>query len=337
VEKIRQYGGTRAEGALSTAFQNLLNEYCKTKNFILVTEHAYQTKKGARVIPDGTVKDALRLDWGYWESKDEYDNLDEEIEKKLKAGYPDTNILFEDSQTAVLIQEGSEVMRVPMDDPDKLDSIISTFINYERPEVRDFRAAIEQFKQDIPSVSDTLRAMIESESKTNGAFKESFNNFWELCKESINVLITKEDIREMLIQHILTEEIFVTIFNESQFHRENNIARELSKVEETFFVGNTKRNVLSTIDRYYVVIKRAASGIVDHHEKQKFLKVIYENFYKAYNPKGADRLGIVYTPNEIVRFMVESADYLVNKHFGRLNMVDSLPRKNYPQQSLQEM
>ncbi|MBU6230862.1 MAG: N-6 DNA methylase, partial [Cyanobacteria bacterium REEB459] len=47
-------------------------------------------------------------------------------------------------------------------------------------------------------------------------------------------------------------------------------------------------------------------------------KAVYENFYKAYNPKAADRLGIVYTPNEIVRFMIESADYLTHKHFGKL-------------------
>ena len=45
--------------------------------------------------------------------------------------------------------------------------------------------------------------------------------------------------------------------------------------------------------------------------------MVYENFYKAYNPKGADRLGIVYTPNEIVSFMIQSADYLLEKHFGR--------------------
>ena len=60
-----------------------------------------------------------------------------------------------------------------------------------------------------------------------------------------------------------------------------------------------------------------AAQIGSHHEKQTFLKVIYENFYKVYNPKAADRLGVVYTPNEIVRFMIESADHLVFKHFGR--------------------
>ncbi|WP_287277585.1 MULTISPECIES: hypothetical protein [unclassified Okeania] len=62
------------------------------------------------------------------------------------------------------------------------------------------------------------------------------------------------------------------------------------------------------------MIKRKAASIYNHHEKQEFLKVVYENFYKSYNPLGADRLGIVYTPSEIVRFMIESVDYLVDKH-----------------------
>lgn len=317
IEKTKQYAGTGKESTIRWAFHHLLNEYCRPRHFRVEAEISVDGSKGRAVRPDGTLKDALRLDWGYWESKDESDDLDEEIKKKFGKGYPDSNILFEDSVTAVLIQQGREVMRVPMREPYKLDAIITAFINYERPEVKDFRTAIEAFKEDIPKVLQTLREMIEGELKANHVFQRAFKAFWALTKESINPEITKEDIREMLIQHVLTEEIFVSIFNESQFHRENNIARELAKMEETFFTGKTKRQVLSALDRYYNVIKAKAAGIYDHHEKQKFLKVIYENFYKAYNPKGADRLGIVYTPNEIVRFMIESADYLVHKHFNR--------------------
>jgi predicted helicase len=71
------------------------------------------------------------------------------------------------------------------------------------------------------------------------------------------------------------------------------------------------------MEPYYAAIRSAGAQIGTHHEKQTFLKVIYENFYKVYNPKAADRLGVIYTPNEIVRFMIESADYLCEKHFGR--------------------
>jgi predicted helicase len=68
---------------------------------------------------------------------------------------------------------------------------------------------------------------------------------------------------------------------------------------------------------YYAAIRAAAAQITSHSEKQTFLKLIYEQFYKVYNPKAADRLGVVYTPNEIVRFMIEGADWLCEKHFGK--------------------
>ncbi|WP_413172143.1 N-6 DNA methylase [Anabaena azotica] len=318
VEKIIQYGGSRKETSIRVAFQNLLNEYCKPRDFLLIPELDYKLPNGKIVYPDGTIKDALRLDWGYWESKDQYDKLDEEIEKKLNKGYPDSNILFEDSQTAVLIQSGQETQRVSMSDADAVDGIITSFINYVRPEVRDFREAIEIFKEDLPTILNSLRDLIDSQGVNNKSFLTARDKFWGICKESINPEITLFDIREMMIQHILTEDIFINIFNESQFHTENNVAGELQGIIATFFTGSVKKNTLGTIERYYAVIRRTAANIYNHQEKQKFLKALYENFYKAYNPKAADRLGIVYTPNEIVRFMIESVDFLVHKHFGKL-------------------
>lgn len=318
VEKIIQYGGSRKETSIRVAFQNLLNEYCKPRDFLLIPELDYKLPNGKIVYPDGTIKDALRLDWGYWESKDQYDKLDEEIEKKLNKGYPDSNILFEDSQTAVLIQSGQETQRVTMRDADAVDSIINNFINYVRPEVRDFREAIDTFRQDLPIILDSLRKLIKCQEGNNILFENARDKFFNICQKSINPEITLLDIQEMIIQHILTEDIFINIFSESQFHQENNVARELQGVISTFFTGSLKRNTLGSIERYYAVIRRTAANIVNHQEKQKFLKALYENFYKAYNPKAADRLGIVYTPNEIVRFMIESTDFLVHKHFGKL-------------------
>ena len=318
LDRILRFGGSRNETAVRSAFYNLLNEYAHKRDLELVTEISCMGTKGKPVTPDGIVKNVLRLDYGYWESKDETDDLDEEINKKLKKGYPTSNILFEDSSTAVLIQQNVEVMRVDMRDASKLDKILTELMSYEHPEVKSFNEAIEHFKQDIPVIVETLYEMIESQNKTNKAFQSTINSFYKLCKEAINPGITFADIREMLIQHILTEEIFISVFSDAQFHHDNNVAKELNKVEETFFTGQTKRQTLDSIKNYYEMIKVHATSIVSHHEKQKFLKIIYENFYKAYNPKGADKLGIVYTPNEIVRFIIEGSDYLLHKHFGRI-------------------
>src|SRR5581483_6649934 len=93
--------------------------------------------------------------------------------------------------------------------------------------------------------------------------------------------------------------------------------KELYALENTFFTGKVKHDTLAGLRHYYAALKSAAALVPTHHQKQNFLKTIYENFYKVYNKKAADRLGVVYTPNEIVRFMVESADWLCQKHFGR--------------------
>ena len=121
----------------------------------------------------------------------------------------------------------------------------------------------------------------------------------------------------MLLQHILTQDIFLRVFAEDQFHRENNVARRLDALEQTFFTGDLRRNAVDRLRFYYGAIGRAADEIADYAEKQQFLKAIYEDFYKAYNPAAADRLGVVYTPNEVVDFIIRGADYLLRKHFGR--------------------
>ena len=317
LEKIIHFGGSKKETAIRNSFYNLLNEYARSKDLMLIPEISTKNKAGKIITPDGTIKDSIRNDWGYWESKDESDDINEEIRKKFDKGYPSDNILFEDSQTAVLYQHGEEVMRRDMRDEEQLHEILTKFLSYERPEVSDFREAIEKFKEDIPKVTVAIREIIEAQEMTNPELQKAQESFLEMAKASINPEINKEDVKEMMIQHILSADIFNTIFDEPHFHEENNIARELNKVINTFFTGAIRRQTLGQIKHYYDTINARAASIADHHEKQKFLKVVYENFYKGYNPKAADRLGIVYTPNEIVQFMIRSTDYLLHKHFGK--------------------
>jgi predicted helicase len=317
VENLKHRGGTINESSLRTAFQKLLDTYAKSKDLKLVAEVGVVGKRNKVVYPDGTLKDNLRQDWGYWESKDEADDLDLEVQKKFAKGYPDDNILFEDGKNAVLYRNGNLECRAVFKDEVALDKILRSFTSYQRPEVAEFRKAIERFKHDIPDVTEALREMIMTKAEQKSQYISKMNAFLTLCKEVINPNITKEDIREMVIQHILTADIFNTIFDEPHFHRENNIARELNALTETFFTREVRNSTLAGIKHYYDTINAKAAQIADHHEKQMFLKVVYETFYKSYDPKKADRLGVVYTPNEIVRFMIESTDYLLGKHFGK--------------------
>ncbi|TAD98904.1 MAG: DNA methyltransferase, partial [Bacteroidetes bacterium] len=316
LHRAKQFGGSKNETSIRNAFLNLVNGLARPKNLELITEISIKSTIGTTVRPDGVLRNILQLDYGFWESKDTKDDIFEEIDEKFKKGYPKNNIIFEDTQTAVLFQEG-KMSQVDMSNPDKLLALLNQFITYERPEVQEFNTAISRFSEDLPAVLSALRKMIDSEMQNNKAFSQSNVNFLQICKSSINPNLTQKDVWEMLIQHILTEEIFMSIFQNVDYHRENNIAQSLYEVEKTFFIGQSKQNLLASIRPYYNTIKSRANELISHVEKQKFLKTIYENFYKAYNPKGADRLGIVYTPNEIVKFMIESTDILLDKHFNK--------------------
>jgi predicted helicase len=317
VEELIHYGGFRNESQLRKAFEGLLDQYARSRNLVLVPEVEFTTMRGHKVYPDGTLKDALRQDWGYWESKDEKDDLTAEIDSKFAKGYPSFNILFEDSRTAVLYQGGEKVMWADFNNAPTLDELLTLFVGYERPEVHEFHKAIEQFSADVPALAKTLREIIDEQYAGNINFKNALEEFLVLCKKAINPNIEMADVREMIIQHVLTEDIFMRVFDEADFHRENIIARKLQEVAGTFYTGATKHDIEFRIAPYYETINARAAQISDHHEKQKFLKALYEKFYKAYNPKAADRLGVIYTPDEIVRFMIEGADHLVDKHFDK--------------------
>jgi predicted helicase len=171
--------------------------------------------------------------------------------------------------------------------------------------------------EQVPAVLNALRDMIDAAERDNPVFRPAAIKFLKHAQETINPNVGWADIREMLIQHILTEEIFSQVFDNSDFHRHNNVAKQLYALEETFFAGGLKHKTMAGLRPYYAAIKSAAALVSSHYEKQTFLKIIYENFYKVYDRKKADRLGVAYTPNEIVRFMVEGADWLCQKHFGK--------------------
>lgn len=321
LDLLKKVGGTHRETVVREAFKDLLKGWGKQHDLVFIPEYKLDSATKDTRFVDGALLHEVRVPFGYWEAKDAKDNLDDEIAHKFKRGYPQDNIIFDDSTQAVLIQDGTRVMRCEVTDVKALEKLLRLFFAYERAAIADFRKAVDQFKTDLPTVLKSLREMIDAQQASNKAFRDASATFLLHAQEAINPGLADADVREMLIQHILTEEIFSKVFDDSDFHHQNNVARKLYELEGTFFTGGLKKTTLKGLEPYYAAIRAAAAQIGSHAEKQTFLKVIYENFYKVYNAKAADRLGVVYTPNEIVRFMIEGADWLCEKHFGR-NLID---------------
>lgn len=300
------------EMSIRSAFQSLLDSYSEEYNYTFIPE----LKAINNTRPDGTIKTNLGGDFGHWEAKDLKDDLEEEIRKKANRGYSLKNVIFENSKDAILYQDEKIVLKAHIDNPKELDRVIHSFFSYQTEDIKSFNNATEDFAKILPLIINDLRNLIDKASVENPDYIRKRNEFLDNARKVINPEVTVEDIREILIQHILTIEIFNSIFDERYFASDNSIAKEVEEIISTFFKGAIRNNHLNRIQNYYKIVKTHAVKIDDHRTKKKFLISMYEQFYKIYNPEEADKNGIIYTPLEIVDFMIESVDILLKRHFG---------------------
>jgi hypothetical protein len=135
---LRELAAFRAdnEGATETAFGRLLADTARNVGWTLLPKQSMKAG-GKTIIPDGTLRD-LFLVRGHWEAKDTSDDLDVEIKKKVKKGYPLTNIIFEDTREAVLYQKGRAARRFALADPQGVADLLNEFYAYAEPDVEGF-------------------------------------------------------------------------------------------------------------------------------------------------------------------------------------------------------
>ena len=135
---------------------------------------------------------------------------------------------------------------------------------------------------------------------------------------AINPNLSKAAVEEMLIQHLLTERIFRTVFNNPDFTRRNTIAREIENVIEVLIGQTYSRDAfLKVLNPFYLAIEQAALLCQDFSQKQQFLNTVYEQFFQGFSVEVADTHGIVYTPQPIVDFMVKSVAHILETEFDR--------------------
>lgn len=305
------------EMSVRSAFEFLLAETAKLRGWTLVPELS-EKSGGSLMRPDGTLRDANSLPRGYWEAKDTKDDLNAEIRRKIARGYPLSNTIFEDTQTGVLYQNKREVLRVPLSDPKELTRLLNQFFGYAEPDIEGFEEAVEEFQESVPELARGLAEKIREAHEDNPRFIQAFAQFFNLCETALNPNIRVEAVDEMLVQHLLTERLFRTIFDNPEFTRRNAIAQEVERVIDALLSQSFNRSdYLKGLDRFYLAIESAARILPDFSEKQHFLNTIYERFFQGYSVKVADTMGIVYTPQPIVDFMCASVAEVLEKEFGK--------------------
>ena len=319
-EALRQFKtiGVSHEGAVRSAFQTLLEHCGRQFGWKLVPEWPVKRDRAHSLRVDAALVDEFRLTHGFWEAKDSHDDLGKEVKKKLTAGYPQNNIIFQAPERGILWQDGRSVLDVDMTEPVALVEIIKQFFNYTPPEYEDWNDAVTHFQNQVPELGRALAELIKHEEKSNPRFRAAFDDFLALCRQSINPNLSAQAVEEMLIQHLLTERIFRTVFNNPDFTRRNVIAAEIEKVIDALTSQSFSRDgFLQSLDRFYKAIDSTAKTIDDFPQKQLFLNTVYEKFFQGFSVKVADTHGIVYTPQPIVNFMVRSVEDILQKEFGK--------------------
>jgi len=307
--------GAVHEMAVRAAFFRLLESTCPS-GWKWIPESAERVA-GHTVRPDATLEDQNYLPRGYWEAKDTSVNLDAEVAKKIKRGYSLENTIFEDTREAILYQNGREVERYDLTNATAVADLLNDFYGYAHPIIVDFEKAVAAFKDDVGRLAGGFKKKIDEAHRDNPAFRQAFEAFLALCRRSINPNISRDAVDEMLIQHMFTERLLRTVFDQEDFLRRNVVAAEVEKVVAALVSrAFDRKEFMGRLDRFYVAIEEAAKTITDWPAKRNFITAVYEKFFQGYAVDVADTHGIVYTPAPLVDFMCASVGRVLQDEFG---------------------
>jgi len=180
----------------------------------------------------------------------------------------------------------------------------------------------EQWAKDVAIIASRQIERIKflvSERKTE---REAFNKFLSGLQLNINPSIGEDQAIEMLAQHIITKPIFEALFEDYSFAKNNAVSASMQHMLEVLH-GEIVTEDSETLQKFYDSVRKRAEGIDNADGKQRIIIELYDKFFKAAFPKMVEQLGIVYTPIEVVDFIIYSINDILKQEFG-LSITDEL-------------
>lgn len=176
----------------------------------------------------------------------------------------------------------------------------------------------ESWAKDVADIFGRLVGRIENllANPENEALREWFDAFHTELQSSINDAITRSNAIDMMAQHIITKPVFDALFEGYDFSARNPMALALDNLQNDFTEFGLESET-KDLEGFYESVRMRAQGIDNSEGRQKVLSELYENFFVTALRKEADRLGIVYTPVEVVDFILHSANEMLQDEFGR--------------------
>jgi predicted helicase len=176
----------------------------------------------------------------------------------------------------------------------------------------------EDWANDIAKIAQThidrIQALLEDPSQIEA--RNAFNHFSSELRDDLNDKISEDEIVEMLAQHLITKPVFEALFADYSFATHNPMSKAMQAVLDVLDKQNLSKEA-ATLKDFYASVKLRAEGIDSAAGKQKIVVELYDKFFRNAFPKMTERLGIVYTPVEVVDFILHSVNYLLHKEFGQ--------------------
>ena len=176
----------------------------------------------------------------------------------------------------------------------------------------------ETWAKDVAAIFASLVSRIKNllDTHENATLREWFAAFLEELRASINESLDRDSAVEMMAQHILTQPVFEALFEHYDFASSNPVAQALDDLRRDFGEFGLE-NEIRDMERFYESVRLRARGLDNSTARQRVLMELYEKFFATAMRKDANRLGIVYTPAEVVDFILNSADQVLRDEFGR--------------------
>ena len=174
----------------------------------------------------------------------------------------------------------------------------------------------EKWAKDVAIIAERQIERITHLVNKDQKHKEEFASFLKGLQQNINPSISESEAIEMLSQHIITKPVFEALFEGYSFVENNAISISMQKMLQLLEEGAIEKDT-ETLIKFYESVKMRASGIDNAEGKQRIIIELYDKFFKTAFPKMVEQLGIVYTPVEVVDFIVNSVAHVLQKEFDR--------------------
>lgn len=174
----------------------------------------------------------------------------------------------------------------------------------------------DSWAKDIAQIAQAHITRITTIIARPGPEQTAFRAFLDELHDDLNPEISEADAIEMLAQHLITKPVFDALFKDSKFTEANPVSRAMETVLGQLHEHNLAKEAES-LDKFYASVARRAEGIKTAHGRQSLITELYDRFFRNAFPRLTQRLGIVYTPVEVVDFIIHSVNDVLKAQFGQ--------------------